>query len=591
MNGFPEWRESPAPPVEIWGGVECSVVRTPGGRYDQLERTGHAEREDDLDRFAALGLRTLRYPILWERHEGEPIDWRWADRRLRRLRELGIRPIVGLLHHGCGPLPDGFLDPGFVPGLAAFARAVARRYPWIDAYTPINEPLTTARFSGLYGLWHPFRADPASFAQIFLVQCEAIRAAMAAVREVNPAAQLIQTEDVGKTHATAALAYQADFENERRWLTFDCLNGLLGPEARLWPSLRDSGVPEAALESFRENPCPPDILGMNHYVTGERMLDEQLESYPPHLHGGNGRDRYVDVPAVRVRREGLLGGAALLHELWERYRRPVAITEVQLACTRDEQLRWLAEMWGGAREARRQGVDVRAVTAWALMGAWDWDTLLLEQRGSYESGAFDVQVQEPRMTALGCAIRSLATEGSFDHPVLAAPGWWRRPTRLLFSPVSTLSDTGGTAVTEAGMESGQALLLVGADEALAATFHALCSARGLRLRSIERAVLLDPHGADSLRDDGPWAVILIDHSDGRLRQNVTAVSPADRRLLTSLRLMCQQWDVPLVFFPEIPSATVGESGDLARMVHALLDKLIDESAHFLMARLEAKLAI
>ena len=26
------------------------------------------------------------------------------------------------------------------------------RYPWIDAYTPVNEPLTTARFSGLYGI-------------------------------------------------------------------------------------------------------------------------------------------------------------------------------------------------------------------------------------------------------------------------------------------------------------------------------------------------------------------------------------------------------------------------------------------------------
>ena len=194
---------STSPPrLELWGGVECSFVRCEHHVSDQLARTGHDRRLADLDRFAALGLRTLRYPILWERHGGAPIDWGWADERLNHLRALGIRPIVGLLHHGCGPLPDGFLDPDFVGGFTRFARAVAERYPWIDAYTPINEPLTTARFSGLYGLWHPFRCDTTSFARILLNQCQAIRAAMAAIRAINPAAQLVQTEDVGKTHST-----------------------------------------------------------------------------------------------------------------------------------------------------------------------------------------------------------------------------------------------------------------------------------------------------------------------------------------------------------------------------------------------------
>src|SRR4051794_6481281 len=152
---IPRMTRRPAP-LEIWGGVECSVVQTPTGPYDQLDRTGHAQRLEDLDRFAALGLRRLRFPLLWERHGSDPIDWSWADDRMQRLRDLGIKPIVGLLHHGCGPLSGGFLHPEFVTGLAEFAHAVAERYPWVDAYTPVNEPLTTARFSGLYGLWHPF---------------------------------------------------------------------------------------------------------------------------------------------------------------------------------------------------------------------------------------------------------------------------------------------------------------------------------------------------------------------------------------------------------------------------------------------------
>src|SRR5690349_1730164 len=102
--------------LELWGGVECTVNRV-GDRYgDQLARNGHWERLDDLDRFAALGLRTLRYPLLWEHIAPDGLgaaDWTWADARMQRLRALGIRPIVGLVHHGSGPRHTNLLDPGF----------------------------------------------------------------------------------------------------------------------------------------------------------------------------------------------------------------------------------------------------------------------------------------------------------------------------------------------------------------------------------------------------------------------------------------------------------------------------------------------
>src|SRR4051812_21750364 len=215
-------------PLEMWGGVECSHVRVGEAVRDQLSRNGHERRLEDLERFAALGLRTLRFPVLWERHaRGGEYDWTWADRWLHRARELGIRPIVGLIHHGSGPLSRGLLDDDFVEGLARFARAVAERYPWVDAYTPVNEPATTARFSGLYGIWYPHGRSMREFARCFVNECAGVRAAMKAIREVIPHAQLIQTEDVGKTHSTPRLAYQADFENERRWITFDLLCGRL----------------------------------------------------------------------------------------------------------------------------------------------------------------------------------------------------------------------------------------------------------------------------------------------------------------------------------------------------------------------------
>ena len=80
--------------------------------------------------------------------------------------------------------------------------AVARRYPWVEDYTPVNEPLTTARFSGLYGHWYPHGRDDRTFARALLNQCRAVVLAMRAIRAVNPAARLVQTEDLGRTYST-----------------------------------------------------------------------------------------------------------------------------------------------------------------------------------------------------------------------------------------------------------------------------------------------------------------------------------------------------------------------------------------------------
>jgi dTDP-4-dehydrorhamnose reductase len=95
-----------APPLEIWAGVECTVNRVGNEYSDQLELNGHATRLEDLDLFAELGISAIRYPVLWERTAPNSLDepnWLWADVRLHRLKELGIRPIVGLVHHGSGP--------------------------------------------------------------------------------------------------------------------------------------------------------------------------------------------------------------------------------------------------------------------------------------------------------------------------------------------------------------------------------------------------------------------------------------------------------------------------------------------------------
>ncbi|HEY4338225.1 MAG TPA: family 1 glycosylhydrolase, partial [Puia sp.] len=321
---------------EIWGGIECTITRIGDTYRDQLSLSGHYSRSSDIDELADLGIRTIRYPLLWERQQPDlatAIDWSWPDTRLAALRDRQMTPIVGLLHHGSGPAFTQLDDPGFAEHFAAYAGAVAARYPWIENYTPINEPLTTARFCGLYGLWHPHQRSAVEFLNMMLNQMKGIVAAMKAIRKINPAAKLVQTEDLAKTHSKPSLAYQADFENQRRWLTFDILCGKVDPSHPLWEYLLYAGIEADRLFYFVENPCIPDILGINYYVTSERYLDDEVQQYACETHGGNGRHAYADVEAVRVfEQDGL---SVLLRELDDRYDLPIALTEVHLNCTRE----------------------------------------------------------------------------------------------------------------------------------------------------------------------------------------------------------------------------------------------------------------
>ena len=415
-------------PMDLWGGIECTVNRV-GDRYqDQLVRNGHHDRVSDLNMLAELGLRTLRYPLLWERTAPGKIDepdWRWADERLPRLRELGINPIIGLVHHGCGPCYATFDTEAFEQELPTYARQVAERYPWVTAYTPINEPLTTARFSGLYGFWYPHTQSDRMFAQILIRECKATVKAMQQIRLVQPDAQLIQTDDLGHTHSTPLLAYQAEWENDRRWLTWDLLCGKVRPGHSFWSYFRKMGIPEKDLWFLVENPCPPSVIGINHYITSERYLDENLVDYPPHLHCGNKFHRYVDTEVVRAAPEKRIGLAGLLMQAWERYQLPIAVTEAHLGCTVDEQMRWLWDMWQEAQQAKASGADVRAVTAWALLGSYDWHCLLTRQDGQYEAGAFDLSSGEPHPTDLAKLIRRMATGKNPRQLVPEGPGWWQ----------------------------------------------------------------------------------------------------------------------------------------------------------------------
>jgi beta-glucosidase/6-phospho-beta-glucosidase/beta-galactosidase len=421
---------------EVWGGIECSFSRVQNVFGDQLDYCGHYRRGiEDIEHIAGLGIRALRYPVIWERlkpHADSQIPWSWVERQLNALRHFNILPIAGLVHHGSGPLHACLSESCFATEIEIYARQVAEKFPWIEYYTPVNEPLTTARFCGLYGYWYPHRKSDKAFVEMLLTEIKAIVLAMKAIRNVNSGAKLVQTEDLGKIYSTKRLKYQADFENERRWLTYDLLTGFVKPGHALWDYFLWLGIEEKSLYYFVENTCPPDIIGADYYLTSERFLDSTPEKYPLNTYGSNGKHIYADVEAIRVKHSNPSGLSVLLRECWERYKIPIAVTEVHINGSAEDQIRWFKHIWDTCLKIRTEGVDLRAVTAWAMFGTYGWSKLLTENPGEYERGVFDVSSGSPQTTEYTEFIKRLTKDPDYLHPACFEIGWWEHEGRLLY---------------------------------------------------------------------------------------------------------------------------------------------------------------
>ena len=320
-------------------------------------------------------------------------------------------------------------------------------------------------------------------------------------------------------------------------LALDLLCGRVDCDHVLYRHLREHGITDDDLSPCCRGPCVPDVIGLNYYVTSERWLDERSDCHPA-LVGGNGRDAYADVEAVRASPDPIDGHAGALAATWERYRRPLAFTEGHLGCTREEQLRWWDEAWRAATEARAHDVNVRAVTAWALFGSHDWDSLLVEDRGHYEPGVFDARPPTPRPTALAAAVAACARGSAFEHrySIPAAGGVGRRG-----SPMALHS--GAPAATH----SARPIFIAMDVGALAHAFEQVCVSRGLLCVVADAASVSQ---SDVLR---AWALVT-----AAAGSNVIVASRATQRVRLAVRS------------PDLVSAAHTHV-----LVHAVLESLID----------------
>jgi dTDP-4-dehydrorhamnose reductase len=429
------------PSLEIWASPEPTVARIDAHAVrDQAAETGWLARPDDVDRIADLGVGACRFPVLWEHvAPADPArrDFGPARAGIARLRAGGVEAIVTLLHHGSGPRYTDLLDPHFPRLFADFAAAAARELPAVRRWTPINEPLTTARFATLYGVWYPNRCDDAAFGRALLHETLATLYAMERIRAVDAAAQLVVTEDLQRfTAGDAGVREYARFLRERAFVSIELLAGRVVPGHPLHAFLVERcalSAPELA--TVAAHAAPPDLVAFNHYPHSERYLFTAAD-------GSVG-----DVPAVYVAGEPEVRAGPLLRAAADRLRLPLALGEVHVDAPAHERVRWLAQHADDVEALRAAGGDVRALGVWAAFGMVDWHSLLRARAGAREDGIYTFAGAGgvPPPTALTAAVRALARGERIDDR--GVRGWWERPSRLR-SPAELL------AMRAAGLPEG-----------------------------------------------------------------------------------------------------------------------------------------
>lgn len=149
-----------------------------------------------------LGLKVLRYGLpYYSMHKGEGrYDWSFADTVMAEIKKLNITPILDLLHFGVPDWIGDFQNPELPVLFAKYAGAVAKRYPWVRFYTPINEIFVTAKMSAKDGCWNEQLKTDRGFVTALKNLVAASILATHQIAENRPDCIIVQSESAEYIH-------------------------------------------------------------------------------------------------------------------------------------------------------------------------------------------------------------------------------------------------------------------------------------------------------------------------------------------------------------------------------------------------------
>jgi beta-glucosidase/6-phospho-beta-glucosidase/beta-galactosidase len=354
-------------------GIEDTFVpqESAGERaIDEYELTEHYTRyRSDLSLAQDVGADLLRWGIPWHRVNPAPQqwDWSWVDLAMARFAEIGLEPLVDLLHYGTPLWLDAqFANPDFPRAFAEYAARAADRYGEVaTSWTPVNEPMIHAHFCGEYGYWPPYLHGSQGLLQIAANLADAGAQAQRRIVEVLGDRAVM-------VHVDAGLRYVGDVDApehaddvrarmHQRYLVEDLLTGGVDEQHPLHAELLAAGVAPRRLDDLCERPTPPTVMGVNYYPL------HSTEVFEAGVHHGGG---FADPRPSRD--DGVAGLREVLTAYEDRYGVPVMLTETCLTGSVADRISWLRESVAEVHALRAEGRQVLGYTWWPLFDMYEW---------------------------------------------------------------------------------------------------------------------------------------------------------------------------------------------------------------------------
>ncbi|MBP7629858.1 MAG: family 1 glycosylhydrolase [Acidimicrobiales bacterium] len=378
MSGFPDFvvscGEEASDPLVLHDGREV--------RVDELAASGHLDHlDEDLAAVAGLGVRVWRYGMPWRLTEPEPgvYDWTLWDRALAACERHGLTPVVDLCHFGLPDQYPGFCDPAWVDGFARYVDAFLARYPEPHLFTPVNEPMITAMFSGRLGFWNDRRTSAADYGRalshVVLANLEAV-----ARIDADRGGWWIGAEGFG-CHVAVTDDDQpaADAARALEQLVWDLHLGVEPPTG-----LPAGGDVDRALDAIDPGVrARIDALAGPAHGRGRLVAGHDFYPVSVQVHGHRAEPLSITERVQAYDREA--------RRWYERYRRPFWVAETSnLGLDVHDGSRWLAELTAVVDAQRADGLPARGICWYSRGDQFDWDTALLAPVGAVtEVGLFD----------------------------------------------------------------------------------------------------------------------------------------------------------------------------------------------------------
>ncbi|MFX3637482.1 MAG: family 1 glycosylhydrolase [Candidatus Pristimantibacillus sp.] len=332
---------------------------------DEYEITQHYQYwEEDLDRVRETGATMIRYGIPWYRIETSNgvFDWSWTDKVMGYFdQHRDLVPIIDLMHYGTPLwLKNEFMNAEYPQLVARYAKAFAERYKGvISYYTPLNEPFVNAEWCGWSGKWPPYLTGVLGFTLMINQLCKGIIMTVNCLKEVDPNAVMVHVE-ASKKYVAEDQSYEEATRlwNEIRFIMWELVQGRIQKGHPLFTWVQDHHMSDQDLAWYAQNRIELDLVGVNYYpqfslnVIGQETVEQ---GQIPRAVMGSAEDM-IDIA----------------RELYQRYHRPIFITETSYNGSEEERVSWLEDVIRASWKMSEEGIELYGVTWFPFLDMVDW---------------------------------------------------------------------------------------------------------------------------------------------------------------------------------------------------------------------------